>query len=420
MEVFLEDITDEVAAADGGSPPRPVASEVPTVAGEPPSARGGHTATCVNGALYVYGGASREQKYCDAVLRFRAAAMCWEQVQLEGKAPTARSGHSAVAWGDKGILILGGMNMALETFFSDTWLLTVPPDGSLTCNWSEPAAEGAVPIARNSHTANIIAAGPLAGRMIVIGGSGEGGPMLSMQVADLSALPSLITWTNVADSSHSQMAPREMHAAAALGEHVIVFGGRVQSQEQVSDEIITISAKDLKLKVISVDPTNVRRCGHSMSAISDSCLLVTGGLDMSGPRACSEHLLIRWASDVIGYHPEQQPPTPPPSEGAAAAPFQGSVSELKKELRARGLSDSEIRSCTERSELEELLRASTPAGETAGSSAPKEVCALDISWQSVVTEEGHPTIARFAHTSCLLDDCRVFVFGYGFLHVATY
>ena len=421
----MEDITDEMAAADGGPPPQTVAAEIASVAGDPPFARGGHTATKVNGAVYVYGGASREQKYCDAVFRFRIASMSWEQVQVEGKRPTARSGHSAVAWGDEGIVVFGGMNMARETFFSDAWLLTVATDSAATCSWSEPAVEGSVPIARNSHTASVIASGPLAGKMIVVGGSGADGPMLSIQVADLSALPSIITWTNVTDHSHSQVAPREMHAAAALGDHVIVFGGRVQSEEQASDELITLSAKDFKLKVISVDPTNVRRCGHSMAAISDSCLLVTGGLDLKGPHACSEHLLVRWASDVIGYQPEQEqePPTKPPTgDCGASAPFQGSVSELKKELKARGLSEQEIRSCTERSELEALLRASAPAPTVGGggakgsaeiSSAPKEVCALDISWQRVVTGEGDPAISRFAHSSTPLDDgARVLVFGY--------
>lgn len=307
--------------------------------------------------------------------------------------------------------------MALEAFFSDTWLLTIATDSSGTCSWSEPAVDGAIPTPRNSHTASVIASGCLAGKMIVIGGSGAEGPMLSIQVADLSTLPSMITWTNVADPSHSQVAPREMHAAAALGEHVIVFGGRVQSAEQVSDELVTFSAKDGKLKVISVDQTNVRRCGHSMSAISDSCLFVTGGLDMSGPHACSEHLLVRWASDVIGYHPEQEPPTnPPPRESDAVAPFQGSVGELKKELRTRGLSDLEIRSCTERSELEDLLRASAAASASGGTektSRPQEVCALDISWQEVVTQEGNPTISRFAHSSTPLDEgARVLILGY--------
>ena len=101
--------------------------------------------------------------------------------------------------------------------------------------------------------------------MIVIGGSAEDGPLSSIQVADLSGLPDSISWTHSSDASHSQMAPREMHAAVALGEHVIVFGGRVNAQEageQVSDELITINAKDERLRVISVDKTDVRRCGH--------------------------------------------------------------------------------------------------------------------------------------------------------------
>ncbi len=37
MEVYLEDITDEVAAADGGPPPRPVVVTKALISGDSPS-----------------------------------------------------------------------------------------------------------------------------------------------------------------------------------------------------------------------------------------------------------------------------------------------------------------------------------------------------------------------------------------------
>lgn len=145
----------------------------------------------------------------------------YTRTQVEGTGPKARSGHSSVSWQDKGILIFGGMNMALETFFDDAWLLTIDAEdgacGAVRCSWSQPAAEGAAAVARNSHTACMIEDGALAGRMVVLGGSDGLGPMVRIQVADLTQLPTIISWSDAQHASHSQMAPREMHAAAALG-----------------------------------------------------------------------------------------------------------------------------------------------------------------------------------------------------------
>ena len=43
--------------------------------------------------------------------------------QVEGTGPKTRSGHSGVPWQHKALVIVGGMNMALETFFDDVWSL---------------------------------------------------------------------------------------------------------------------------------------------------------------------------------------------------------------------------------------------------------------------------------------------------------
>ena len=88
-------------------------------------------------------------------------------------------------------------------------------------SWSEPAVVGEA-IARNSHSACIMLEGSMAGRMIVLGGGGPQGPMLSIQIADLSHLPGEISWSQVADSSLPQIAPREMHAAACFGTLALV------------------------------------------------------------------------------------------------------------------------------------------------------------------------------------------------------
>ena len=88
-------------------------------------------------------------------------------------------------------------------------------------SWNEPAVVGDA-IARNSHSACMMLEGSLAGRMVVLGGGGPQGPMLSIQIADLSHLPGEISWSQVADSSLPKIAPREMHTAACFGTLVFV------------------------------------------------------------------------------------------------------------------------------------------------------------------------------------------------------
>jgi hypothetical protein len=103
-------------------------------------------------------------------------------------------------------------------------LLQVPEEhevaSGVSCRWVQVAAQGSAPVARNSHCACIIESGQLAGRMVVIGGSNEEGPLASIQLADMSGLADaapFVSWSTASHPSHSRMAPREMHAGICIG-----------------------------------------------------------------------------------------------------------------------------------------------------------------------------------------------------------
>lgn len=64
-----------------------------------------------------------------------------------------------------GIVIFGGMSMAAEKFFDDSFYLKC----GIECEWVRPKQSGVAPKARNSHTATIVRQGSSSGRMIVIG-----------------------------------------------------------------------------------------------------------------------------------------------------------------------------------------------------------------------------------------------------------
>lgn len=73
--------------------------------------------------------------------------------------------------------------------------------------------------------------GPMAGCMVVLGGGGPEGPMLRVEIADLSKLPAEISWSQIPDLSLPKMAAREMHAAACFGTPVCVVARHVWTAE---------------------------------------------------------------------------------------------------------------------------------------------------------------------------------------------
>jgi hypothetical protein len=80
-----------------------------TPGGEGPPALHGHTATAVGSDVYVIGGwTSDGGQRLASVFRYDVRASAWDEVFPSGDEFVARSGHAAVAFGDRYILVHGG------------------------------------------------------------------------------------------------------------------------------------------------------------------------------------------------------------------------------------------------------------------------------------------------------------------------
>lgn len=361
MQVFIEDVTDELG---GGAPEsNPVLWTALEVGGSVPAPRGGHSATLVGNRIIIWGGADRQQQYQPGVYALNLSTTRWEQLEAKGKAPDPRSGHSAVAWGEDGIVIYGGMSTVLEKFFGDCWLLQIK---GADVTWSEPEACGEPALKRNSHSASLVSAGPRAGSMIVVGGGFEEGLKFNVQVADLNGLPARVTWTTITNASLEKMGGREMHAACCVGSKLLIFGGRTGTGETVSDELVTVDVASMQL--LALDRTGMQRCGHAIASAPGTGAFVTGGIDMTGPFAYD---------DLLRFQLESQPAT---------------LEEREKE------------------------DASAQAAEGAGGGGTEKqkhaAEALDLAWSRHKPVEGESTgeVARFAHSSVVAGE-KLYVLG---------
>jgi hypothetical protein len=75
-----------------------------------PKARASSCSATWNDKFYVFGGQDDDNNKLDDLWEFDTAAGSWRQIQIQEGAlrPTARSGHSAVTYGDK-MYIFGGI-----------------------------------------------------------------------------------------------------------------------------------------------------------------------------------------------------------------------------------------------------------------------------------------------------------------------
>jgi N-acetylneuraminic acid mutarotase len=85
----------------------------PATHGRPPQERRYHSATAVDGVIYVFGGqyydaeADLHFEYSNSVHELEVDSLCWRERAIQGAAPLRRACHSAVALG-KRVYVVGG------------------------------------------------------------------------------------------------------------------------------------------------------------------------------------------------------------------------------------------------------------------------------------------------------------------------
>ena len=154
-----------------------------------PGPRGAHTATLMNGKVYVFGGEDAKRRPLSEFWTLDLATLEWDMPVTEGAQPSARSGHSALAFRNRYILIFGGGTVA--NCFNDLVVLDTQ-----TMEWIVPETEGSIPPPRAGHAAAILGT-----TLYIVGGGNNVKGCADMYSLELSNLGNgILTWNLVGNT----------------------------------------------------------------------------------------------------------------------------------------------------------------------------------------------------------------------------
>ena len=140
----------------------------PSVNGDTPDDREGHTASVIGTHIVIFGGTWTDEEdntlYMNDLHAFDTTSKCWHRPLVNGIPPIEREGHTAASV-ESTIYILGGTWVDDEdnsTYLND--LFAYDMEGA---RWTQPTTTGDPPIQREGHTASVIDR-----QMVVFGGAG--------------------------------------------------------------------------------------------------------------------------------------------------------------------------------------------------------------------------------------------------------
>jgi len=211
----------------------------PSVSGQVPTGRSGHTATVVGNELVVFGGV-KGSKWLNTVCALDISRWVWRTVKVHGVAPPQRSYHSATLVG-RNIVVFGGNNAAKS--FNSIHVLHTENDSWM---WSNPQASGKGPCARTGHSAFLMQDG----KSICIYGGWDPNDeendeidvfgdsfLLDTTTWEWKPGPSALYCHDLPHDVHGPAggAKRVGHAVAIRDKQALVFGGRVPGDEFTGD-----------------------------------------------------------------------------------------------------------------------------------------------------------------------------------------
>ena len=226
-DVWVLDCAARGVAATVGSSRLTMAWGRPELSGPAPSAREGHTATAIDGSIYVFGGFA-SAGYSAELFVLSTELAAWEAPIVAGVAPTPREGHTATLFETR-LVIFGGIGEGGA--LNDVHVLDVR-----TMTWVHPDITGPTPEARQDATAT-----RLGGKLLLVGGCNFGAHLCfnDAHVLDLDALE-----FRRMEIEASSLAPREDHTTTVVRGRVILFGGCFLANECYNDvvELVTRNA----------------------------------------------------------------------------------------------------------------------------------------------------------------------------------
>ena len=289
--------------------------------GDAPTGREDHTWTVdeVGGTAYLFGGRDGSAVHGD-LWAYDLAADAWRRLNPAGPAPAARFGHEAAWIPNRGLVVFGGQ--AGSTFFGDTWLFdpvagawtklpddgdapvprygscsAVSPDGRLWIShgftengtrfddtraydfdlerWADETPSDALPVRRCLH----VCWWTSDGRLALFGGQTNGDPALG----DLWALKPLASGegrTGWESLGNPLPVDRNLVAAVAVGDDVVIFGGR-NGQGQAIADLHRVTVGDLAFEPLATTGTraSARWAATLISDPTRARILLFGGTD---------------------------------------------------------------------------------------------------------------------------------------------
>ncbi|XVF82759.1 hypothetical protein PTKIN_Ptkin16aG0075200 [Pterospermum kingtungense] len=238
-----------------------------------PSPRAFHVAVAIDCHMFIFGGRSGSRRLGDFWV-LDTDIWQWSELTSFGDLPSPRDFSAASAIGNRKIVMYGGWDG--KKWLSDVYVLD-----TISLEWMELSVTGSLPPPRCGHSATMVEK-----RLLVFGGRGGGGPIMS----DLWALKGLIEeenetpgWTQLKLPGQAPT-PRCGHTVTSGGHYLLLFGGHgtggwlSRYDIYYNDCIILdrLSAQWKRLPIGNESPA--ARAYHSLTHIGSRYLLF-GGFD---------------------------------------------------------------------------------------------------------------------------------------------
>jgi N-acetylneuraminic acid mutarotase len=274
------------------------------VRGDIPPIRERHSASIIGKKVYIFGGYCRgAELYYNTLYVFESETLTWTQIEARGNIPERRCGHSASVVDGK-IWIFGGRTKTKKSLLFDSEGTGVIYKNDLYCydptanEWYRYEPRGIGPSGRALHASAVV------GRKIYIFGgansSGHGNDtsgFCDLYELDIDAM----CWTEC-ETHNTPPSPCYGTTATYIGEdRILFFGGKGY---QVLNDIHILHLKTMEWKQYAyAGNTLVPRWGHS-ATLHDSRILIYGGRSDTGYYNSID--IIDISTELIELKPEEQ------------------------------------------------------------------------------------------------------------------
>ncbi|KAK8607131.1 hypothetical protein V6N13_052877 [Hibiscus sabdariffa] len=324
-----------------------------------PQPRSGHTAVPIGKSKIVVFGGLHDKKFLNDIAVYDIENKLWFQPECTGNGsdgqvgPSPRAFHVGVAI-DCHMFIFGGRSgnrrlgdfCVLDTASSignqkivmyggwdgKKWLSDLYILDTISLEWTELSVTGSLPSPRCGHTATMVEK-----RLLVFGGRGGGGPIMS----DLWALKGLIEeenetpgWTQLKLPGQAP-SPRCGHTVTSGGHYLLLFGGHgtggwLSRYDIYYNDCIVLDRLSAQWKRLPIgNEPPAARAYHSLTNIGSRYLLF-GGFD--GKLTYGDIWWLVPEGDPIAKRFIKSPPKDVPgSKGMAAENIQSAFKEGRRE-----------------------------------------------------------------------------------------